>query len=79
MPRCPYYKVESKTLRSREIRPDRTEPPPQTILLPWCAHPKHSPVSKFTVTRTIGGANHRKCEGDLSKCQIVPRDKFFDT
>jgi hypothetical protein len=67
MPRCPYYKVESKTLRSREIHPA----PPQTIYMPWCAH-KHSPVSKLTATRTIGGANHLKCEGDLKKCPLTP-------
>jgi hypothetical protein len=68
MPQCPYFKVERTILRSREIPPA----PPQTIHMPWCAHPKHSPVSKSTATRTIGGANHLKCEGDLKKCPLTP-------
>lgn len=70
MPQCPYFKVERTILRSRETRPDRMEPPPQTIHMPWCAH-KHSPVSRVAA-RGLGGANLLKCEGDLKKCPLTP-------
>jgi hypothetical protein len=77
MAQCPHYRVEKETLRSNEIRADRMPADVQVIRMPWCAHPKHSPVSKIDAT-SMGGANLLTCEGDWkNKCPLT-RAQFLD-
>ena len=62
---CPFYKVEIKTLKSKQIKRDRSS---QILRIPWCAH-EQSPID-LKDAMIIGGAKRLKCGGDLDKCQI---------
>lgn len=73
---CPFYRVERKTLESKEIRADRQRDV-QILKMPWCAHPNHSPVDRFAATKTIGGGSRLKCDGDRAKCPLTS-DEFND-
>jgi hypothetical protein len=75
MSQCQYYKVEKETLRSSVLGFGRDPLPPKINLIPWCNHPKHSPVSKSDAAELVGGGN-LTCEGDLDRCPI--KDKFRD-
>ena len=71
MAECDYYEVETKHIPSREIRGDRQRQPPIVARMPWCAHPKHSPVDRVIVTGTIGGGARLQCEGSFAKCPLT--------
>ena len=67
---CDFYQVTTKTLESKEIRPDRQRVSPQVVSMPWCQHPKHSPVDETDATRTIGGGRLLRCGGQLDQCPL---------
>lgn len=71
MAECRFYKVETRHIESKEIRADRQRDV-ITVRLPWCSHPKHSPVPREIATGTVGGAHHLRCEGSLAKCPLSP-------
>lgn len=66
---CEYYQVTTKPLESKTIRADRQRNV-QFISIPWCEHPKHSPVDKFAATRTLGGGARLKCGGQIKDCPL---------
>ena len=63
---CPFYKLEQKFIRSREISAQATG---TTVRVPYCTH-HHSPAERHRVTRVVGGANLLRCQGDVAACQI---------
>lgn len=69
MPACTYYRVETNTIRSREIRPDRQAAAPTVIRVPWCAHPE-SLVERRIAISVLGGSSLLHCCGDLERCQV---------
>lgn len=71
---CPFYRVDRKELRSREIRADRMQDV-QIVRIPWCGHPKHTPVTRQD-TRVLGGARLLQCGGDLGRCPLT--DEQFE-
>jgi hypothetical protein len=71
MAECEHYEVETKNIPGREIRGDRQRQPPIVARMPWCAHPKHSPVDRVIATGTIGGGTRLQCEGSYAKCPLT--------
>ena len=70
MAECEYYKEDLIAIPSREIRRDRNGPAPSVARIPWCTHPKHSPVDEKTAYGTVGAGNKLECEGDRGKCRL---------
>ena len=71
MAKCGFYRVETSTVRGHTQRADRREPPPKRVVLPWCAHPEFSPVTK---AQAVGaGVPLLVCGGDLGKCPIADK------
>ncbi len=77
MSECEFYEVETKNIPSREIRGDRQRQAPIIARMPWCAHPKHSPVDRLIATGTIGGGRRLQCGGSLAKCPLT-EEQFKD-
>ena len=73
---CKYYEVYTKIIPDRKFRPDR-QPSIVRLKSHWCSHPKHSPVERWVVVRTLGGASLLKCRGQLDKCPLT-EDQFND-
>lgn len=72
---CPYYHIEVKRVEGRGmLRSDRQRVPPMNIEMPWCAHPKHSPVDHLTATGTLGGGRLLKCGGDRKQCPLTQKE-----
>lgn len=71
---CPYYELERKTLERRPIGARQVKL--QTIEIPWCAHPKHSPVGHFEAVNL--GGDKLKCGGDRGCCMLT-LEQFHDT
>ncbi len=57
--RCPYY-LTHETVDSRG----------EEIGIPYCNHPKHSPLGHRMVDRGVNG-KQLQCGGSLSKCPIA--------
>lgn len=72
MDKCPFFKQETKYLKSRELRGHMGAAPLIAAHYSWCAHPKHSPVPEVNAKGTLGGANRLHCGGDVNRCQIAP-------
>lgn len=71
MPECEFYEVETKNIPSRELRGDRQRQAPIIARMPWCAHPKHSPVDREIAAGALGGGRRLQCEGSLAKCPLT--------
>ncbi len=76
MTKCKYFKVETKPIRSKEMRADRQRPAPIVVEIPYCSHPNHSPFNLKTAKTTICGPR-LQCEGDLDNCPLT-KDEFND-
>ena len=71
--KCQFYEEQPNTTRRNFIGGDIQ--PFETTLIPYCEHPKHSPVD-IKEACLLGDARLLKCEGDLDKCPIA--DKWDD-
>jgi hypothetical protein len=74
---CPYYKYQTQSIQRNPISSSRQPQKPEHTKIPWCEHPKHSPVSKVIATTALGGANQLNCGGDRNKCPLA-KDLFED-
>lgn len=74
---CEFYHVETKIIPDKRIRADRSGRPRDILKLPWCSHPKHSPVDIEDAKRMLGGGTLLKCQGDSDKCPLSA-DQFVD-
>jgi len=73
--KCPYYQVDSQQHRSRALRPDYVRRV-TVVPIPWCGHPKHSPVSREDA-RGLGRAGLLTCGGRLEDCPLS-EEKYRD-
>lgn len=69
---CPLYKIYVKQVASREVFPDRNMRPPIQIDIPWCAHPKHSPVKEVQAQVR---PKPLICNGLLENCPLTDDQK----
>jgi hypothetical protein len=67
---CQFYKRGIQHRENTEVNSSQ-QASYNTTKAPWCSH-IYSPV-KQAQTRTMGGGNLLKCEGDLEKCAL-PKD-----
>ena len=66
---CKYYRVERLTVERRDIGLDALGAA-RALESPWCAHPKHSPMTRDTAL-SLGHAALR-CRGLLGECVLAP-------
>ena len=77
MSECPFYRIEKVRIdRSREVTGSHNREPDQIASVPWCSHPKHSPVP-FQKTKGMGGGHLLKCGGDIENCPLS-HDQYSD-
>ena len=77
MEKCEFHKVETKVIPDQRIRNDRSGRPRDILEMPWCAHPKYSPVPLEDAVGFLGGGTLLKCDGDREKCKLSV-DQFID-
>lgn len=77
MAECEHYEFETQSMPSREFPRDRQRRPPSFARIPWCAHPKHSPVEHKMATSALGGGQLLQCAGQFAKCPLTD-DQFDD-
>ena len=70
MAECKYYQEDLIVIPSREISSDRQGPPSSVTRIPWCTHPRHSPLDEKTAYSTVGAGNKLDCKGDCNNCKL---------
>ncbi len=66
---CGYYRESIKVFECKGARADRGRDD-QILWAPWCSHPKHARVHRWSATATIGGEKLLKCSGKLAECPL---------
>jgi len=72
---CGYYRIERLTVGGRDTGGDALTAV-RHVEVPWCAHPKHSPLDQPTAL-SLGNVALR-CDGKVGRCPLSP-SKFADS
>ncbi len=75
MSECEFYEEETRRIEGRSPMNTRQRQAATIARMPWCSHPKHSPVDRVIATG-LGGGNRLGCGGDLDKCPLTEAQRL---